>query len=183
MSDDTITINLRAIRAKAGLSLSATQDLTGVSKAMLGQIERGESSPTIATLWKLAKGFHLPLTAFITDPGLPAEDTIAFPESITVQTLFAFAPALGNESFMITLAPGQSHESRAHDKGVIEDVVAIHGKIEVLHGGTWHPLAPGEALRFAADQPHGYRTIGNTGARFHNTIHYPEPLASPSAIP
>ena len=71
MTEDIIGANLRKIRNAAGLSLSKAADLTGVSKAMLGQIERGESSPTIATLWKIAKGFHLPLTALI---GVPDAD-------------------------------------------------------------------------------------------------------------
>ena len=50
MSDPKIPINLKAVRTRAGLSLSQAAELTGISKAMLGQIERGESSPTIATI-------------------------------------------------------------------------------------------------------------------------------------
>ena len=97
-------LNLRPLRQKAGLSLSQAATLTGVSKAMLGQVERGESSPTLETLWKLAKGFDLPLTALITDlltPDAPQAATaaataatdgtaisgqVAFPGSITVRS-------------------------------------------------------------------------------------------------
>ena len=42
---------LRAQRTARGWSLDKAAEETGVSKAMLGQIERGESSPTLATLW------------------------------------------------------------------------------------------------------------------------------------
>ena len=53
-----IAERLRALRRERGWSLDAAARETGVSKAMLGQIERGESSPTVATLWKIAAGFH-----------------------------------------------------------------------------------------------------------------------------
>ncbi|MFY0594896.1 MAG: helix-turn-helix transcriptional regulator [Cognatishimia sp.] len=170
MTDDTIQINLKAIRKQAGLSLSATATLTGVSKAMLGQIERGESSPTIATLWKLSKGFKLPLSALITEPPVAGHH---FKESITVQTLFAFDAALGSETFIVGLAAGLSHESAAHRKGVIEDIFAIDGDLEIYFDGKWRPLSQGNSLRIAADQPHGYRNLGPFPVHIHNTIHYP----------
>lgn len=47
-----ISENLRQIRKEKKLSLDSMAEQTGVSKSMLGQIERGESSPTVATLWK-----------------------------------------------------------------------------------------------------------------------------------
>ena len=45
-----ISANLKRIRKEKKLSLDAVSEMTGVSKSMLGQIERGESSPTVATL-------------------------------------------------------------------------------------------------------------------------------------
>ncbi len=49
--------NLKTIREKEKLSLEKVSQLTGVSKTMIGQIERGESSPTLTTIWKIANGF------------------------------------------------------------------------------------------------------------------------------
>lgn len=170
MSDHKIQINLKAIRKDAGLSLSATEALTGVSKAMLGQIERGESSPTIATLWKLSKGFKLPLSAFITEP--PSVEH-QFTESISVQTLFPFDQTLRSETFIVGLAPGLTHNSAAHRAGVIEDIFAIDGDVDVLFDGAWQHIPKGSALRFAADQPHAYRNLGPFSVHIHNTIHYP----------
>ena len=48
--------NLRRMRENRRLSLDAVARLTGVSKSMLGQIERGEVNPTVASLWKIAGG-------------------------------------------------------------------------------------------------------------------------------
>lgn len=60
-----IAHHLKSERKKRGLSLDATSKLTGVSKAMLGQIEREESSPTISTLWKIASGLDTSFSAFL----------------------------------------------------------------------------------------------------------------------
>ncbi|MFS2222715.1 helix-turn-helix domain-containing protein [Pantoea sp. B65] len=59
---------LQQLRKKRGWSLGDTQKMTGVSKSMLGQIERGESSPTLATIEKISAGFELPLSAFLNLP-------------------------------------------------------------------------------------------------------------------
>ncbi|APG46003.1 helix-turn-helix domain-containing protein [Phaeobacter porticola] len=177
MTDDSIPLNLREIRNGAGFSLSRAAEATGVSKAMLGQIERGESSPTIATLWKIAKGFHLPLTALIGDASQPAGASgrsfrsVQFPGSIAVKMVFPFDPVLGAETFHVSLRPGQCHQSQSHDTGVTEEVFVLEGAMEVLRDGGWVPLDAGQGLRFAADQPHGYRS-GESGAAFLNMHHY-----------
>lgn len=177
MTDDSIPLNLRHIRSEAGVSLSKAAEMTGVSKAMLGQIERGESSPTIATLWKIAKGFSLPLSALIDEPARPDAQggevfrTVQFPGSIAVKMVFPFDPELGAETFHIRLTPDQRHESQAHEAGMTEEVFVLEGEMQVLRAGAWVALKTGEGLRFAADQPHGYWG-GPQGAVFLNMHHY-----------
>ena len=177
MDTDDITLKLRDVRAASGLSLSKAAELTGVSKAMLGQIERGESSPTISTLWKIAKGFQLPLSALIgTDALRDTNDgdlfrTVTFPGSIAVKIVFPYDPALGAETFHVDLSPNQRYDSAAHAAGVTEEVFVLNGTLEVLRGGDWVPLQSGQGLRFAADLPHGYRA-GDVGATFLNMHHY-----------
>ncbi|WP_170565234.1 helix-turn-helix domain-containing protein [Ruegeria atlantica] len=187
MAPDEITLKLRDVRAASGLSLSKVADMTGVSKAMLGQIERGESSPTIATLWKIAKGFQMPLSALIGPAAMrdPADAdvfrTVTFPGSIEVKIVFPYDPALGAETFHVELSPNQSHESAAHATGVTEEVFVLNGTLDVLRDGDWVPLQAGQGLRFAADLPHGYRA-GATGAAFLNMHHYGQPAnAAPGA--
>lgn len=181
MTEKKIQIKLRDVRQNAGLSLSQTAELTGVSKAMLHQIERGDSSPTIATLWKLAKGFHLPLTAFIDDLIPPKEtftpaqsDLIRFPGSVGFHTIFPFDPVFGSETFLVTLEAGQTHTSNPHDAGVVEDVYVTKGEMDVLSEGRWKRCRLGDGIRFRADQLHGYRNLTNEPTQFHNTLHYPK---------
>ena len=58
---------LKEIRTNRKLSLDEAARLTEVSKPMLGQIERGQSIPTITTLWKIATGLKVPLSSFLED--------------------------------------------------------------------------------------------------------------------
>ena len=53
---------LKSLRTTRTLSLDDVSALTGVSKPMLGQIERGQSIPTVTTLWKIATGLKTPLS-------------------------------------------------------------------------------------------------------------------------
>ena len=60
-----LSTTLKQLRQQRGWSLSRLAEATGDSKAMLGQIERNESSPTVATLWKIATGLNVPFSTFI----------------------------------------------------------------------------------------------------------------------
>ena len=73
---------LKSIRMARTLSLDDTAVLTGVSKPMLGQIERGQSIPTVTTLWKIATRLKTPLSAFLEEP--QTEYTITGPDEAKV---------------------------------------------------------------------------------------------------
>ncbi len=59
--------NLRRFRSERGLSLEGLSKLSGVSRAMLGQIELGHSTPTINVVWKIARALDLPFSAIISE--------------------------------------------------------------------------------------------------------------------
>ncbi|MEG0010426.1 MAG: XRE family transcriptional regulator [Aeromonas sp.] len=180
-----LAARLKALRAELGWSLDAAARETGVSKAMLGQIERGESSPTVATLWKIATGFRVSFSSFIEPTPDEQEQTLyrvadairqqPAGEGMQVAPLFPYEGRFGFELFELTLLPGYQRESEPHEPGVTEHVIVISGVMEVLTDGEWRTLIQGEAVRFAADRPHGYRNLGVAPAVFHNLIHYPGP--------
>jgi len=62
---------LKSLRTTRTLSLDDVSSLTGVSKPMLGQIERGQSIPTVTILWKIATGLKTPLSYFLEGPNTP----------------------------------------------------------------------------------------------------------------
>lgn len=61
MLDKNIAANLKRIRKAKNMSLDRMAEQTGVSKSMLGQIERGESNPTVSTIGKIIEGIKVPL--------------------------------------------------------------------------------------------------------------------------
>ena len=63
--NEIIAVNLKRLRAERGFSLGKLSELSGVSKVMLSQIEKGESNPTINTLWKIAGGLQVSYTKLI----------------------------------------------------------------------------------------------------------------------
>src|SRR5262245_16703899 len=70
-SDDlgpTVGANLRRLRGERGLSLEKLANASGVSRAMLGQIELGQSTPTINVVWKIARALSLPFAALLSQP-------------------------------------------------------------------------------------------------------------------
>lgn len=174
-----LAATLKTLRQQRGWSLSKLAEETGVSKAMLGQIERNESSPTVATLWKIATGLNVPFSVFITPPESSGEQAFdPQQQAMVVTPVFPWDPELCFDHFSITLAPGAVSESTPHEKGVIEHVVVISGTLDMYVDGQWQSLCTGAGLRFAGDLAHAYRNSGEQTAHFHSIIHYPKEKAA-----
>lgn len=173
-----IASTLHLLRTQKGWSLDKTATATGVSKAMLGQIERGESSPTIATLWKIATGFETSFSTFL-EPTTPIQDIWRHADSpeirhdIAAKAIIPFDPTFRFELLQVTLPAGVEHLSAAHATGVIEHVIPLDGDLDIMSHGQWHSLSAGDAMRFDAAQPHGYRNNSQKPVNFHNLICYP----------
>lgn len=169
-----IAEHLKACRKERKLSLDATSKLTGVSKAMLGQIEREESSPTIATLWKISAGLGISFSAFFANqPELQSSERV-FPDDakMKVKTLFPFKPDSGMEMFEISLIDKHKQMSTAHSVGVIEHIHVLEGELNLFFDNEWHALKVGDSVRFFADQPHGYEGLSDKTV-FQDVICYP----------
>ncbi len=182
MLSTIIANNLKQFRRSRQWSLAKAAAMTKVSKAMLGQIERQESSPSMAILWKIAKGFHLPMSVLIEPCVLRFDSvsvanhkqTISLDSDLQFKVLFSFDPLLCCEMFSHRLQSNCTHLSAAHELGVIEDIIVISGELEILVENSWLPLTAGDTLRFSADKNHGYRNIAKEEVIFHNIIHYPK---------
>ncbi len=130
---------LKTIRNNRNLSLSEVSEITGVSKAMLGQIERGQSNPTVSTLWKIANGLKVSFSMFIDEN---KEDLkVIYQRDITpiieddnkmkLYPIFPFDPKEGFEVFTIELEPGCNHISKPHNDGVEEYIIVTEGELEI----------------------------------------------------
>ncbi|NBI66671.1 XRE family transcriptional regulator [Pseudoflavonifractor sp. 60] len=172
---------LKRLRAARSLSLDETAVLTGVSKPMLGQIERGQSIPTVTTLWKIATGLKMPLSFFLEGP--QAEYTVASPDrdhvilgdggKMRAYPLFTYDPVRSVEAFYIEFDPNCRHFSDKHNDGVEEHVFVLCGALRIVLGGKAVDVGEKQAVRFRADIPHSYEDLSGEGCAVYNMIFYP----------
>lgn len=171
---------LKAARKDRDLTLDEVAKLTGVSKPMLGQIERGQSSPTVNTLWKIASGLKVPFSAFLqnreTDYAIVdfKEQKMISEEDgkMRAYTLFAFDPVRSAETFYIEFDAGCEHYSSKHNDGVEEHVFVIQGQLDMLLDGKKVSLAEKQVIRFEANVPHAYLNPYGEICCIYNTIFY-----------
>lgn len=173
--------NLQRLRKSRGLSLDKTAELTGVSKAMLGQIERGESNPTVTTVWKIASGLRISFSSLIEEE-TPSVSVINWEEltPITeddgryqVYSLFPFDQEKHFEMYTVLLAPACIHHSEAHTPGVQEYITVTEGTLHLTLQGIEYTIHAGNAIRFAADTPHMYANPTDKTTRLQLLLYYP----------
>lgn len=171
---------LKEIRKARQLTLDAVSEQTGVSKPMLGQIERGQSSPTINTLWKISTGLKIPLSFFCkqqeaeyTVAGLREDAQITEENGgMRAYPLFPFDPVRNVEVFYIIFDAGVRHDSQPHVEGVEEYIFLVQGTLEMAIGGEQVVLQEKQSIRFRADIPHGYYNVSDQPCHVYNIIFY-----------
>lgn len=176
----TVGKQLKKIRQERNLTLDKASELTQVSKPMLGQIERGHSSPTIQTLWKIATGLKIPLSSLLQEPKTEfsvvdiRKQPVLNEENggMKIYPLFPYDPLRNCETFYIEFEPGCLHTSEKHSNSVEETVFVISGKLDMIINGQKITLAEKQAVRFSANIPHSYQNHSETLCRVHNTIFY-----------
>ncbi|MDD3795394.1 MAG: XRE family transcriptional regulator [Lachnospiraceae bacterium] len=171
---------LRAIRTNRGLTLEETAKITEVSKPMLGQIERGQSIPTITTLWKIATGLKVPLSSFLEEqqPEYTVVDIVqeAISEDsgrMKAYALFPYDPIRNVEIFHIEFGAGCNHASEKHSDGVEEYILVQTGTLQLILNGRKIVIAEKQAIRFKADIPHSYHNPFEKECTVYNIIFYP----------
>lgn len=169
---------LRHYRQQRQLSLDALADLTGVSKPMLGQIERGASNPTVATLWKIASGLKIPFTALIAEnPTLELlranEQTRVVEDDERFEVYNTYSvQGIPLEIYRVRLHPGCRRDAEPHGFNVLESVTVFSGNLTIEIGSDSYTLQPGDALSFAADTAHVYRNVGESVCEISMAIFY-----------
>jgi Predicted transcriptional regulators len=172
--------NLKAIRENKKLSLDQVSKLTGVSKSMLGQIERGEVSPTISVVWKIANGLKISFTSLLNRAESEVEVVTKNDISPLVEDeerffnypIFTFDESRGFEQYYIEIKPEGSRASEPHFAGTEEFVTAFGEGTVVEIGGRVFRLGDGDSIHFKSDVTHSYRNEGSKTVRLHMTIFY-----------
>ncbi len=161
---------LRDARRAQGLSLDAVAKLSGVSRSMVSQIERGESSPTISTLWNLTRALQVDFAGLLDAATAKARiETLRADHVPTIDNL-------GKNTRIRILSPPEEaghHEvyelifgldgmldSQPHARGAREHLTVIEGVLDVASGEATTRLEAGDTARYAADVTHRITAIG-----------------------
>jgi transcriptional regulator with XRE-family HTH domain len=171
---------VRELRRGRGLTLDGLAEISGVSRAMISKLERGEKNPTLVVAAKLAGGLGVTLSRLagmeehreviivprerrmvMRDPETGFERQLLSPNSV----------GLGVE-FMRNMIPegSTSGEFPPHRKGVGEQIVVERGTLKATLAGEEHLLREGDALYFEADIPHRFDNAGKQECSYYLVI-------------
>ena len=169
---------VRALRDAMELSLRELAQRSGVSAPMLSQVERGETSPTLAVAARIASGLELTLSQLLRlDEG--ATVAIVRPDDRRAGTS---DPASGHQAEILTpplpgqraelsrhvLAPqavtGGPGDPPMHEPGSRETALVQSGRVVLHIDGVAYELAEGDCVTFDADLPHHFENPGDDDA-------------------
>ena len=158
---------VQRLRKAYNLSLSDLSEQSGVAKSIISQIERNETNPTLATIWRLAHALDVSI-----DKVLQGNEDEPFIERSTKGD----TPILMSDDGRCRLAiigwiktvdwlqwydfraePGGVLESEAHQRGSVECLSVLEGELEIEVSGRTERAKVGETLRYRCDRPHVIR--------------------------
>ncbi len=167
-----IGMRIRNLRESRGQSQRALASASGLSANAISLIERGENSPTVASLYRLAAALDVPLTAFFADEDaqaavfVPCDHRLCFEDSgITMESLGLGLFDQHLEPFVLELEIGSAAEPVPITHPGEELVYCLEGVILCRVGNQTYFLEPGDSLLFKAEQPHWFRNSNGNPAR------------------
>lgn len=170
--------NLRKLRQERKLSLQDLSEISGVSKSMLGEIERGSSNPTINIIWKIANGLRIPFTTLTTAARPPVQLVRATEHQgylqgkhFEITTVFKYNPDTHSEIYHKHFMPGALLNSDGHP-GVYEYLLITTGSMVLETSGTHYELKPGDSILFEASQAHQYANRSKEPCTAYMILHY-----------
>jgi len=178
-----VASNLQRLRAKRQLSLDALARASGVSRAMLAQIESGRSVPSIRVLCKIARGLKVSVAAFLEQREcegvtlLPARESkrlVSASGTFVSRALYPWDTTHQTEFYELRVSPLGEEHSAGHGPGVRENLVVAQGALEISVNEERFLLSTGDSIIFYADQPHRYRNPVDSEAVAYLVVIHPE---------
>ena len=165
-----ISERLRALREERDLSIRALGRLSGLSANALSVIERGLSSPSVSTLYKIATALEIPVTAFFEEPSQKQEVVfVKSSERNRIPLYRGLWEGLGGERFegliepsMVTLEAGTSSGKFPMTHSGNEFVFCLRGELEYKVENQIFLLESGDTLLFSASLEHEWHNPGNS---------------------
>jgi transcriptional regulator with XRE-family HTH domain len=179
LQNGAVGARVRHLRESMQLSLRDLAERSGVSAPMLSQVERGETSPTLAVAERIAGGLELTLSQLLR---LDETDGVAVvrrerrrhggagASGHAYEIVTPPLPGLRAEVSEHTLAPGAAtggpDDPPMHEPGSRETALVLSGRLRLVCGGVGHDLAEGDAVTFDADLPHHLENPTDAPTRF-----------------
>ena len=168
---------VRALREAMGLSLRDLAERSGVSAPMLSQVERGGTSPTLATAERIAFGLDLTLSQLLR---LDERGHVVVTRAAQrrardrgghrTEELTPPLPGQRADVSLHVLEPGASTgragDPPLHEPGARETAVVLMGRPALMIDDERHDLEPGDSVTFDADLPHHFINDGDVAAEF-----------------
>jgi transcriptional regulator with XRE-family HTH domain len=172
---------LRDLRQRRGLTQRALAQACELSANAIGLIERGESSPSVSTLHRLAVALEVPIAELFVETH---EQTVvltkktqrsqAHRDQIQMDNLAEGLSGQCIEPFLVTLQPGAGSGADPVAHLGEEFVFCLEGEMEYRVAGQAYQLEAGDSLMFQANQPHCWCNFGAEPARLILVFHAAE---------
>jgi transcriptional regulator with XRE-family HTH domain len=168
---------VRALREGMGLSLRELGERSGVSAPMLSQVERGETSPTLAVAERIAAGLELTLSQLLRldEDGhvIVVRRGSARSRGRRGHRVEELTPPLPGQRADVSLHVLEPEAATAgpgdppiHEPGSRETAVVLEGRVALVIDGDRHGLGAGDSVTFDADLPHHFENPGERPTRF-----------------
>lgn len=178
--------NLKRLRKAQGYSLERLSELSGVSRAMLGQIETAKSVPTVSLLWKIADALGVPLINLVATQDGSATVVLSSDKAAVLSSgdgrfrrrhLFPIDRFRGTEFYELRVGAHYRETAEALAPGTRENLVVARGSLIITVGGE-RPitLAHGDAILFEADVAHAYENPSDDEALAYLVVSHPHHL-------
>ncbi len=171
----------KRLRQDYGWTLDELAKRSGVSRAMLSQIEAKKTNPTIAVLWKISTAFGMPFSTLLGEQAgkdvtlMRREDMQSLTSAdgaFVSRPLFPRSAERKVEFYELRLRPGGKSEGPPHPTGTRENLVVVKGQLTIWVSGTAYEVAEGDSIDFAADVIHGYENRGREDFLGYEVIVY-----------
>lgn len=180
VATERLGVRVRELRRGRGLTLEGLAERSGVSRAMISKLERGEKNPTLVIAAKLAEGLEVTLSqlAGVEERRevvvMPKERRMTMHDPETGFERQLLSPSFGGRGleFIRNEIPegSTSGEFPPHRRGVEEYIVVEKGALRAVLGGEEHLLGEGDAVYFEADVPHRFDNAGEGACSYYLVI-------------
>jgi transcriptional regulator with XRE-family HTH domain len=170
---------IKRLREGMQLSLRDLSARSGVSAPMLSQVERGETSPTLATAGRIASGLDLTLSQLLRLDEAPAAAVVRAGERPSSGSgphhVSLITPDMPGQRVAVAeheLRPGAEIPSsdRMHEPGSREVCLVLEGTVRLEVDGEAYDLERGDAVTFDSDLDHRLSNPGSDPARFLSVL-------------